>query len=318
MLKAIEKVFEAIEKGWDIVKDSIRIFNRYPKLLIPLIISWLIYASIVVYLKYGFNWQMLSFGQFFLFVLGIIFIFAFLLSFSCSVLLELIQQLELGQEINLGRAFSYTLKYNLLKISPLVFIWTVIWFILFFSQTIFSLTEETEEESFTLENVAKTLASYTAFSFLRMFFEILKKGIRMIIFLILPAIVWEDLSFGRAIKKGITVLKKCFSEFTTGFVFTWFAAGVIFLPPTILFYISDNLELIIPDLIWIIAIIYIVFAWSYSIYLEQMFAAGLYLWYLKWEKQTEKEKKSSKPLSKLRDIKKPLFLDKTLSFSKNQ
>lgn len=133
----------------------------------------------------------------------------------------------------------------------------------------------------------------------------------MIVFLILPAIAWENLSFGKAIKRGIGIFKAHLSEFVTGFVLTWAVAVIIFLPPGILFYISDNLKLTFPTWAWVTTIIYIAFAWIYSIYLEQMFTAELYLWYLKWEKQIEKEKRAGKTLSKLKDVKRPSVLDET-------
>lgn len=302
-------MFEGIKNGWDLIKDSIRVFYYHPKFLIPLLITWLIYAPIILYLEYGFNWDTLSFGQTFLFVFGIIFLFAFLLAFSCSMLLELIQQLESGQRMSLGKAFSHTLAHNILKITPIVIIWTIIWFILLILQAIFSKAKEIKKESFTAENAAKTLAGYRTFSLSRAFFKALEKGVRMIVFLILPAIAWENLSFGKAIKKGIGVFKAHLSEFVSGFVLTWAAAVIIFLPPGILFYISDELGITFPTWVWVVTIIYIAFAWSYAIYLEQMFTAELYMWNLKWEKQIEKEKRLGKPLSKLRDVKRPSVLD---------
>ena len=302
-------MFEGIKNGWDLIKDSIRVFNHHPKFLIPLLVVWIIYAQIILYLGYGLNWNALSAGQIFLLVFGIIFLFAFLLAFSCSVLLELIQQLESGEKMNLSKAFSHTLAHNILKIIPIIIIWTIIWFILLILQAIFSEAKERKKEPLTAENAAKTLAGYRTFSLSGAFFEALGKGIRMIVFLILPAIAWENLSLGKAIKKGIGVFKVHLSEFVTGFLLTWTVATIIFLPPGILFYISDELKIEFPTWVWIITIIYIAFAWSYSIYLEQMFTAELYLWNLKWEKQIEEEKRLGKPLSRLRDVRRPSVLD---------
>lgn len=303
-------MFEGIKNGWNLIKDSIQVFNQYPKFLIPLLVVWLIYAPIILYLVYDFNWEALSIGQIFLFVFGIIFVFAFLLAFSCSILLELIQQHESGQKMSLEKAFDHTLRQNIIKIIPIVIIWTIVWFVLIILQAIFSKEKERERETFTVENAAKTLAGYQSFSLSRAFFEALEKGMRMIVFLILPAIAWENLSFGKAIKKGIVTFKVHLSEFITGFLLTWSAAAIIFLPPVILFYISDEFNVIFPNWVWVITIIYIAFAWSYSIYLEQMFTAELYLWHLKWEKQIEEEKKFGKEkLSELRDVKRPSLLD---------
>jgi hypothetical protein len=144
---------EEIKNTWDLIKASIRVFSKYPKFLIPLLLVWLIYAPIILYLEYGFNPDDLSAGQLSLILLGIIFLFAFLLAFSCLVLLELIQQLESGEKLSLGKALSSAVTYDLLKILPIVIIWKIIWFILSILQAVFSERKE-GRKSFTAENAA--------------------------------------------------------------------------------------------------------------------------------------------------------------------
>lgn len=231
-----------------------------------------------------------------------------MLSFSCSILLELIQQLETKKEINIIDAFKHTFTHNIIKILPIVLIWTIIWFILSVIQGLLSKKKE-EEQSFSIEDATKTLAGYETFSSLKIFIEIIQKGVRMVIFLILPAIAWENLSFWKSIKKGIIVFKSNLTEFATGFVLTNFVSVIIYLPPALLFYISDELKVSFPDRVWVITIIYIAFAWSYSIYLEQMFAAELYLWNHKWEKEVVKAQAENRPTPVLNDIPKPSILD---------
>lgn len=304
-------MFQGIKNGWDLIKESIKVFNYHPKFLLPLLITWLIYAPIILYLKYGFNWDVFNGVQILWIVFGIIFLFAFLLSFSCSMLLELIQQLESGQKMNLRRAFGQTISHNLLKIIPLVFVWAIIWFILTIIQALFSKKKRgrNEGQAFSAENAAKTLAGFQKLSLSRAFFKALEKGIRMIMFLILPAIAWENLGFWKSVKKGLATFKAHLSEFVTGFVLTELAAIIIFLPPAILFYASDELEFSLPDPVWIATIIYIAFAWSYSIYLEQMFTAELYLWHLKWEKEVVGARRENKTIPSMRDVPRPSILD---------
>lgn len=131
----------------------------------------------------------------------------------------------------------------------------------------------------------------------------------MVVFLILPAIAWDNLSFWQSVKKGLVTFKSNLSAFVTGFVLTELASFIIFLPPVILFYISDKLKISFPDLVWIITITYIAFAWSYSIYLEQMFSAELYLWNHKWEKEVARAQAENRPIPTLNDIPKPSVLD---------
>lgn len=302
-------MFQGIKNGWDLIKESIRVFNRHPKFGIPLLVTWMIYVPVVLYLKYWFDWKAYTGSQIFLIAFGVIFLFAFLLAFSCSILLELIQQLEAGQQMNASKAFGHTLAHNTIKILPIVFVWTIIWFILLIIQVLLSKSEEQEKESFSAENAAKTLAGYQSFSLSRAFFEALEKGVRMIVFLILPAIAWENLSFWQSIKKGIAVFKSNLAAFVTGFILTEVVAVIIFFPPAVLFYISEELEVMFPDWVWITTIIYIAFAWSYPMYLEQMFTAELYLWHYKWEKEVAKAQQEGRPIPTLNQVPRPSVLD---------
>lgn len=125
----------------------------------------------------------------------------------------------------------------------------------------------------------------------------------------LPAIAWENMGFWKATKKGIAVFRAHLSEFVTGFVLTEGVALLIFLPPALLFYITGEVEITLPDYVWVITIIYIAFAWSYSIYLEQMFTAELYLWNMKWEKEVAKAQAEGKPIPSMREVPRPSVLD---------
>ncbi|MEK9130158.1 MAG: hypothetical protein AAB526_02065 [Patescibacteria group bacterium] len=304
-------MFKGIKSGWQLVRESMKVFNHYPKFIVPLLITWLIYAPMVLYLEYWFNWDVYSEAQIYLIVFSVIFIFAFILSFSCSVLLELIQQLESGKQINIKSAFWHTLRHNTLKMLPIIIVWTIIWFILLIIQVLLSKDERSEKKSYSSENAAKTLAGYQGFTFSRAFFEALEKGIRMIVFLILPGIAWENLNFWKSTKKGIAVFKSNLSAFVTGFLLTEFVWYLIMIPPIILFFLSDEMGVSFSDKIWFITSIYIAFAWSYSIYLEQMFAAELYLWNHKWEKEVLKAQLEGRPIPLLNDILKPSILDES-------
>ncbi|MCX6262064.1 MAG: hypothetical protein NTY95_14745 [Bacteroidia bacterium] len=302
-----------MSEGWQLIVSTLRIFQRYPLFIIPILIVWLIYATIIIYLKYFFPWDNFGSGA----VLGIIFLTLFVFSFiilaSCSVVLELIQQLETGGKLSLGGAFQETLSKDITKVLTLAFIWAILWFILTIIEAILSKEKEGNEE-FDAENVAKTLADYREFSFSRALIEAFEKGIRMIIFLILPAVAWEDLSFTDAIKKGLRVLRTHLAEFASGYALTYGAAILVFIPPIIIAKLGSgqdgHLPLInFPDSVWVGVIIYIGVAWSFCMYLEQMFTANLYLWHLKWERQVELAKKQGHSLPDFKEIKQPSLLD---------
>jgi hypothetical protein len=304
-------MFNGIKNGWGLIKESIGVFGRHPKFLLPLLITWSIYAPIILYLQYGLNWDAYNTPQVYLIVFGVIFIFAFLLAFSCSVLLELIQHLERGEKMDVIKAFGHTVTQNTIKIFPIVIVWTVIWFILLIIQALLSEKkgEKDDTQSFTAENATRTLAGDGKFSFSAAFFNALEKGVRMVIFLILPAIAWENLGFTKAVKKGLSVFRANLTEFSTGFVLTSLVQVVLFIPPAILLYFTGELNIMLPDYIWYVTIVYIAFAWSFTIYLEQMFTAYLYMWHMKWEKEANKARRENKRIPSLREISRPSVLD---------
>jgi len=309
-LLLIKKDRENVGNGIHIIKDSIKTFIRFPILIIPLLFTWSIYAPIIVYVKFFMVWSQYSYPQKFFIAFGVILVFSFLISISCLVLLELLKQQESGRPMSIVNAVYEVVVRDLLKASPIALSWAFIWFVLTVLEAIFSRkSDEDESADFTPENVAQTLAGFENFTLSGALFEALKKGVRMVVFLILPAIAWENKSTGAAIKKGLGIIKAHKIEFATGFVMTELAAGVLFLVPALLFYLSARLKVHFPDTVWFITIIYIGFAWSYYFFLEQMFTAGLYLWHLSWERECIKAKAENRPLPQLSSVGRPTLLD---------
>jgi len=300
-------------RGWQLIVSTLKILQRYPVFMVPILIVWAIYAPIILYLKYFFPWGNYGLVGTLWVVFLMLFIFSFIILLSCSVMLELIQQLENGKKLNLSGAFQETLGKNIIKIIPIAVIWAIIWFILTVIQALFSRKEKEGREGFNAENAARTLAGYQNFSLSDAFFAALKKGVRMIVFLILPAVAWEDLGFTLAIKKGLRVLTAHLGEFASGYALTYVAAAIVFLPPAIIFELGDSKHgaplVHFPDTVWAGTIIYIAFAWSFCMYLEQMFTANLYLWHLKWEKMIDLAKQQNQALPDFKDIKQPSLLD---------
>jgi len=72
--------------------------------------------------------------------------------------------------------------------------------------------------------------------------------------------------------------------------------------------------IVFPQSVWVGVIIYIGFAWSFCMYLEQMFTATLYLVHLKWEEAVNAAKTQGKPSPSFRDVlQSPDRCDKVLS-----
>jgi hypothetical protein len=111
----------------------------------------------------------------------------------------------------------------------------------------------------------------------------------MLVFLILPAIAWDNMNFVQATQKGLLVLKTHLGEFARGYALTYAAAVVVFLPAAVVFVLGARHRHMaplvhFPDAVWVATMIYCGLAWSFCLYLEQMFVAQLYLWHMKWER----------------------------------
>ena len=294
-----------IRSGIKLIKESFRIFDQYPKFLIPLLVTWAIYAPIILYVRYGINFEALSCGVILLICVSEIFLLSSIISISCLILLELIRQVESGEKPSFFISFDRVVE-NSVKAIPLVVLWTVIWFILAFFQ---ALLRKAEREIFSAENAAKTLADYQERALLSSSLNVLQKGVRMVVYLILPGIAWEGLRFREAFKRGLGVFKANFVEFATGFILSDLAAQILFLPPALLFMLHDGIKIHFLDSIWIGTIFYTAFAWSFFLYIEQMFCAQLYLWHMKWERKFREAQKEGEPLPRLSDVPRPSLLD---------
>jgi hypothetical protein len=304
------------DKGWQLITHSVTVFQKYPLFIVPILTVWCIYAPTVLYLKYGFPWHDFDTAQTLALVFVVIFLFSFAIVLACDTLLEMIKQMEDG-EPSLRVALSRTFSKDLTNVLTLAIAWAVIWFALTVIEALVSGRRKDEDNDleFNARNAAETIADFGHFSLSRAFFEALQKGIRMVVFLILPAIAWENMSFIDATKKGLAVLRAHLAVFASGYALTYAAAAIAFLPPALLFFFGTSHHgqpplFRVPDFLWVCCIIYIGLAWSFCLYLEQMSMAELYLWHQKWERKYEVARLSKRPLPLFKDIEPPVLLVK--------
>lgn len=301
-------VLAGIRNGIDLVRQSIRVFAGYPRLVAPLLLTWIVYAPIAIYLRFFFDPSGWSMGAILGLAFGVVFLFALLLAFACSMLMELIEHIETGQDPDLAVAFRDTVSRNLVSLVPIVVVWSLIWFLISVVQAL--LEDDDAGGDYSAESAARTLAGDGPSSLLGLSLDALKKGVRMVVFLIIPAIAWEDRGFWDATKRGFSVLRSHVGTFATGFSLTWLITALVFLPPTILFKLSDEGLVAVPEWGWYLVIAYIGMAWSYSLYLEQMFVAGLFLWHRNWE-EAAAAREQGEPEPTLRDVRQPSLFDST-------
>lgn len=306
----------SFRRSWGLLVHSMNVFKAYPTFLVPILAVWSVYAPTVLYLQYGYQWTQHGLEE----DLGVTALFLFGLSFlilmSCAVVLEMIRQIEVGNP-SLIRAIAKAIDKDMFRVLPLSIVWAAIWFVLTVLEAFLSKKKESNDDNtLTAQNAAATIAGYREFSFSAAFIDALEKGVRMVMFLIMPAIAWENLGFFAATKKGLSVLRAHFGDFGSGYALTYAAAAIVFLPPGIIFELGKgrhgNPPLIhFPDSVWVGTIIYVGLAWSFCIYLEQMFMAQLYLWHMKWESKVEKAKEEHQPLPEFHSVGRPELLVKT-------
>lgn len=306
----------SLSRGWALIVHSLSVFRAYPSFLLPIFTVWAIYAPTILYLKYAYQWKLHSdsenFGVFFLFIFAL----SFLILMSCAVVLEMIRQIESGKP-SVIRAVAKAIGKDMYRVLPLAIVWAIIWFVLTVIEAILSKKDDSnKDETMTAQSAAETIANYRDFSFSEAFIDALKKGVRMVMFLIMPAITWENMSFPAATRKGLAVLRAHLGDFASGYALTYAASAVVFLPTLVIFELGTgrhgNPPLFhFPDWVWVGTIIYDGFAWSFCIYLEQLFMAQLYLWNMKWEQKVEEAKRDGKPLPMFTEVERPELLAKT-------
>jgi hypothetical protein len=283
-----------MSNGWEIFNEVLAACWHKPILLWPLVIALLLIMPICGGLILTVDTEALTRGERIGFLLGVVFIATFIVVFSSSVLLELIQQMEtLRRPPSLWRAIVDSIGFNLVKLIPLSVVWTLVWFVLTVLETLMGDGGRRGRRS---PNVAET-ALIAA-----------KKGVRMAVFLIMPAIAWENMGFFEAVRRGSALLRENIGEFLTGFVITALAQYVIMMPVFLAAAYSYIANVELSQNVWLGVYVFMFILWSISVYMEQLFAAELYLWHLQWERECLMAKSRAERPS-LEDVPMPSLLD---------
>ena len=205
-------------RGWNFVVHAIAAFQKYPSLVLPILIVWLVYAPSVLYVKFYFHWNRHSTLDLLVFAFFFIAFLSLLILIACDVLLELIKQME-EDTPSLRSAVAATFRKDLINILPLAMTWAFIWFALLLLEALLSRRDDddSDDPQLSAQSAAEAIADFGSFSLSRAFIQALEKGVRMVVFLILPAIAWEDMNFVEAAQKGLIVLKTHLGEFARGY-----------------------------------------------------------------------------------------------------
>ncbi len=307
-------ILKELETGWDLAVDCSKVLVRHPVLFIPLFITWLIVASLTIYINYYYE-----FPESFWKSLGILFLQIQLvtlsLSFSCLVMLEFVEQIELGQRPSLFKASIHALFFNLWKAIPLTILWAIIWIFLLILKAIFSSRKDDDTEQdgvrgreISAKNIGETLSgrSDTDFSLFSFGISVAISLVRIFFFFCLPSIAWEGNGPIRSIQKARKIVWKHPTLFISGYSLIQLAGFFMLLVLGPIFF-AEKLGHEIPDFVWVGVTIYSGIVWTITTYMEQMTMGLLYLWYLKWERKGARGKFTS--------VRKPCLLDEIPEFA---
>ncbi len=294
--------FRSVKEGWLLLADSVRILVKKPILTIPILVSWFIFACVVLFIEYYLNqrFEQINFGIYISAFFILLFLVTMVICMSNIVMLEIIEQIESGEKVKFSKALKKGFA-NIFNIIPLAVIWAVIWLFLLFLESSSKQKKDKSGKDLTAENAAKTLAGAdTPFTWRKLGIDMLGKILRMWIFLALPAIAWQEKGPFKALGESTKIIRKHPVQFLTSYTLTGATALVMALPLIPILY-ADELGYVFSSAIWTGVIIYECIIWTFSIYLEQMSVGLLYLWHMKWEKKGGKGNLSS--------VKKPELLD---------
>lgn len=300
-------MFDRWQKSCALLSHSLNVLRTYPVMFVPVLSVWLVFAPAYLYLRFQFHWDqhgtLAQFGVSFLFIATL----SALLLLSCDVVLHLIRQIESGRP-SLGQAVRDAITRDFLRLLPLAFTWAIVWFALLVIDAL--LTRERDEndameESLDAQSAAEALAGDGDFSLSAAFVQALQKGVRMVMFLVVPAIAWEGLGVVEAANRGIDILRENKAEFARGYALTYVATFAAAVPAALVILLGSSRHgspiIVFPQWVWAGLIIYLGLLWSLTIYLEQLFMAQIYLWHLTWERAVRDALDQNKEMPELVD-----------------
>lgn len=294
-------MFRFHKTGMSMLNTSLSFIQKHPVFLAPLMAVWVIYALTIFYFRYSFSWDEHSLPANLVIFFFIIVFFSILLATSNLIVLELLEQLETGKKFNFIKAFGNALGRNFIRALPIIVSWAFIWFILELINMIVTTIRSKidRNHAYSPEDAVKVLSGFENVSIWGLFNGALIKGIRMLVFLILPGIAWDNNDSFLAIKKGIGVLKLLKKEFIAGFPLTILLMSLILLPISVMMYLHTKLHVDFPDMVWYLSLVYLCFSWSFGILVEQLYCAELYLWFIVWEDENKLVRTKKRKLAKL-------------------
>ncbi|HEX7897107.1 MAG TPA: hypothetical protein VF950_05075 [Planctomycetota bacterium] len=234
----------------------LRFLVQNPAVVLPLAGAWILSVGILFHFIPRIPWRRLDPSAALFYVWALAAAVNYVTLFACSMLLEFLQHIETGRPTRMFRAFFDTLVRNSWALLPLAAVWAVVEVVLWIVESLLASKDRSSDRV------------------LRTFFDILHKGIRLGVFLSLPAIAWEGAGPWKAVRRSVDILKGEWVSFLGAMSLSALFVAIVALPMTIGWLAAP--EWMKAHLSWVIGAAAVL--WTLKIYLEQMMMAELYLW----------------------------------------
>lgn len=237
--------------AFDIVVGSFRLLRMYPVLIVPLLPVFLMVL--------GVEFGILLINELYL-QLALIFIVAYALMFSFVFSSNMLHQIHEGQKPSLLEAIS---SPSSMRLIPKVFLLSVVWFAIIMVLVAIQMALErfTDRDSGSGGIVSGI-------------FGTLGDALRMMGFMMIPIMVFENAGLSQGFGRLKSTLRDSPITALSGLALTKTATTLIFL-------IIIGLEKVLGPISllgFLIVLVFIGVGWTLSLYLEQLFAAGLYMY----------------------------------------
>lgn len=261
---------------------SFHLLNKRPKLFLPFILP----NSMVFILSYYLIFFELNTFFFIAITLLGISVSLIFFTYSNAIMINMILEIESGRNDSIFIAINKFLGRKVFYCLPLACLFVYRWFFQGFL-------------------IGFVYGSKTLFN--RPWYNDLTKKVRLNIFLILPAICWEEKNFKNALKKGSRFKESEVHRYSKGFYITEIIDLAMILPLlTVLFLdFGDTHNKIF--LLIIINFTYLIS--SFFVITEQVYFAEHYLWYLKLKWAIARAKNMRTRIPSFSEITRPSVLD---------
>lgn len=276
--------FDGLAEGWYSFKNTVKFSLRNPILLIPMLMA---VGGIVYSVYYAVTYTAILEISFIYAILIYAVVVTFIVSVSSLILLELLEQKEKNQSMNFFIAFKDALIHDLWRALPLIVVWSILKFVLTLIEFAIMAAKAKAREK--RKERGRTFRGYQERRLGRQqnFIEMIQTGVRLTSMTILASIAWEPGSPFKAMGKGFRAYKNHLGNFVSGVGFSMLLKLLMIIPTGLVLYFVSETGTEVSGGLMLGLLIYVGIIWAFSLMVEQVYVAELYLWYMSYEKESK-------------------------------